>query len=143
MSHASRGLKFLYRRFFSEHRDGPRVTYEALEIPDMSVNRTFDGRSKDVAALLFQEPLHEGMGVFGFLVMDIPTPRFVDGVKYGIRPIHVRLSKNYLHSEIRIFRNDSVHLPKKERDQLPTWLYMKWQFILARKTFIEIEPRTG
>src|SRR5437867_2558855 len=98
---AFRDDETLYRRFRPDDLDGRRISPDAVELPDMSVNRSKYGPPDWL--LLGEEFL--GWGVFGFTVGDIP-PQMVDKgvVVYTFAPEHVPLKYNYPHSEVWAFR---------------------------------------
>ena len=131
--------EILYRRFPPEEYLKGRFVYERIYMPDLSVNRTFSKRrSKEKAGWLLLLENSEGrFGVVGFRVEDVPTPRYSNGIEYQIRPVHRPLRRNYPHSQLEGYRDgtDRIH---PGTDEIPTWIWMKWQVTLLRKFFVEI-----
>jgi hypothetical protein len=128
----------LDRRCPTENYADGKLDYESLDMPDMSVNRTFEGRKKDIARLLIElAPEDRSWGVCGFKTNDIPGERYQNGISYRMKPVYRPLKKNPYHSEIWAFRNGIDHIPKGD-PEIPIGWWMKWQVDLCRKVFIEI-----
>ena len=103
----------LYRRFHPDQLDGGEIAIDAVELPDMSVNRSKYGPPEWVI-------LDEGFetwGVLAFRVRDIPPDREMwhQGViAYTLTPRHMPLRNNYPHSEVWVFRDD-IRLVRGDR----------------------------
>jgi hypothetical protein len=126
----------LYRRLPPGFLDGRLIAIEALELPDMSVNREKFGPPQ---WLLIGD--YEGWGVFGFEVQHIPAELLQDGVtKYTFGPRHRPLKNNYPHSEVWAFR-DGRHIDAKNSDLLlDPEAHQRWRQRLAWKCRIVIRP---
>ncbi|MEQ9588030.1 MAG: hypothetical protein RJS97_08760 [Parvibaculaceae bacterium] len=127
----------LFRRFPPEFCEGQRIVIEALELPDMSVNRAKYGPPN---WLLLHEDFG-GWGVFGFEVGHIPAEFVEDGVtKYTFGPKHRPLKNNYPHSEVRAYR-DGEHIDAKKSELLlDPEAHQRWRQRLAWKCKIVIQP---
>ena len=127
----------LYRRFPPEFRDGKSIALEALELPDMSVNRAKYGPPK----WLLLDDDFSGWGVFGFEVGQIPREIMQHGIlKYTFGPRHRPLKNNYPHSEVWAFCDDQ-HIDAKNSDLLlDPEAHQRWRQRLAWKCKIVIAP---
>jgi hypothetical protein len=128
----------LFRRFEPDYLDGSRVAVEAIELPDMSVNRSSFGPA--AWAILHED--FDGWGVFAFKVGDIP-PRLLHlgELVYTFAARHRPLKYNYPHSEVWAFREE-VHIDLKNTVPLDHDAFQRWRQLLVWKTRIVIQPRT-
>src|SRR4051794_25169322 len=91
--------EYLYRRVAPELWDESGIEVDAIELPDMSVNRSRFGPPR--WARLADERCKD-WAVVGFMVQDIPPEMLHLGVvRYTFSPEHVPLKNNYPHSEVR------------------------------------------
>jgi len=136
--------EFLYRRFHPDHLDGNEIAIEAVELPDMSVNRS---RFGPPGWLLLEED-YEDWGVLAFRVRDIPPKREVwhEGVvAYALEPRHVPLRNNYPHSEIWILR-DGIRIVRKDGANpgnlhlLDPDFHLRWRECIVLASHIVIRP---
>jgi hypothetical protein len=89
--------KDLFRRFAPDHLDGARIAVDAIELPDMSMNRSKYGP----AHWLLLDEGFENWGVFAVPAGDIPKELLHLGkFVYTFEPRHVPLKYNYPHSEV-------------------------------------------
>lgn len=128
----------LYRRFPPEYLDGQSIALEALELPDMSVNRQKHGPPH---WLLLDEQF-AGWGVLAFEVRHIPAEIIQDGVTtYTFGPKHRPLKNNYPHSEVWAYR-DGVHIDAKNSDLLlDPAAHQRWRQRLLWKCRPKIQPQ--
>jgi hypothetical protein len=143
--------EYLYRRVPHELWDDDYVNLDAIELPDMSVNRgKYD--SPQWVRLLSDE-FHD-WGVIGFQVRDIPAElQHLRVHIYRFRPKHVPHKHNYPHSEVRAYyaRSDSPQVEqhisqeflRKERIRhletlFPDELQLRWREQLRRRCRIII-----
>jgi hypothetical protein len=128
--------EILFRRFTPDDVDGSRVAVEAIELPDMSVNRSKYGPP---AWLLLEEGF-DSWGVFAFRVGDIPPELLHLGkFVYNFEPRHVPLRYNYPHSEVWAFL-DGTHIDLKNEELLDPDAHQRWRQLLIWKTWIVIQP---
>ena len=125
--------EYLYRRvpheLWDEDNPGLPIDIAAIDLPDMSA-----GRSR------FAHPewlrLASGVddwGVVGFKVEDIPPVRWIDGIEYDFRAMHVPESRNYPHSEVQAFEHEKgIHVDGKKAP-LPERVHLEWRERLLRK----------
>jgi hypothetical protein len=129
----------LYRRFKPEDIDGARVSVDALELPDMSVNRSKYGPAK---WLLLDEE-YADWGVFAFRVGDLPRELLHNAVQlYRFDPRHVPHKFNYPHSEVWVFLDDK-HIDAKTEFLLDPDLHQRWRQKLIWKSRIVIHPNVA
>ena len=141
----------LYRRVPHDLWEEDYINLDAIELPDMSVNRQKYGPPQWVR--LPSEEYHD-WGVIGFQVEDIPPEMQHLGVHiYRFRPKHVPHKHNYPHSEVQAYyaRTDSPaaeeHIDndflKREKvlqleSLFPDVLQLRWREQLRRKCRIVI-----
>ena len=129
--------ELLYRRIRPDDIEGQKITIEAIELPDMSVNREKFGPPE---WLLLSDGF-ENWGVFKFQVSHIPESLLQNGtIEYRFMPKHRPLKKNYPHSEVWAFR-DGQHIDVKNSDiLLDPDAHQRWRQQLAWKCRLEIVP---
>lgn len=128
--------EILYRRFSSKHlMPGPKVNLAAIDLPDMSVNRSKGGGTLEHVLVG-----NEAYGVFGFFVGDIPSESFHNGRRHSFKPVHVPHRKNYFHSEIQCFDFEGVHIIASEA--IPQQILFRWRYQLREKTKVLRTPAT-
>jgi len=127
----------LFRRIPPGFCEGQRIAIEALELPDMSVNRAKYGPPE----WLLLHDSFGGWGVFGFEVDHIPREFVEDGVtQYAFGPKHRPLKNNYPHSEVWAYR-DGEHIDVKNSEMLlDPEAHQRWRQRLAWKCRIVIQP---
>lgn len=125
----------LYRRFDPEMRDGSTVHIDAIELPDMSVNRSSLGPAK--WALLVDGLEH--WGVAAFKVGEIPPVQLSNNQPVmTLKPVHCPHKRNYPHSEVQAFRSDGSHISLKQNlDPEP---HLLWRERLTQVLRIAIQP---
>jgi hypothetical protein len=144
--------EYLYRRAPHELRDDDYVSLDAIELPDMSVNRGKYSLPQWVR--LISDEVHD-WGVIGFQVSDIPSEIQHLGVHiFRFRPKHVPHKRNYPHSEVRAYYStpdspeieehiDSEFLNKEKIQKLETLfsdeLQLRWREQLRRKCRIVLK----
>ena len=132
--------EMLYRRVPPAIWEDDYIELDAIELPDMSVNRGSLGppqwaRLADTNSLEW--------GVIGFQVGDLPPDFNYHGIyQYSTRAEHSPLRSNYPHSEVRAYEvpTDPVG-PKKhinakllaEVDQVSPDVYQRWREYLRRR----------
>jgi hypothetical protein len=123
----------LYRRIRPDMYANGQIELDAVELPDMSVDR---GKYAQPEWLLLGE--HADWGVAGFRVKDIPARLVHLGTwAYTFEPRHVPHKRNYPHSEVWAFE-DGAHIDGKER--LDPILHLRWRHLLLRKIKVVIAP---
>jgi hypothetical protein len=136
--------EFLYRRFHPDNVDGGEIAIDAVELPDVSVNRARFGPPE---WLLLDEGC-AGWGVLAFRVRDIPPRREVwhEGVvAYTLEPRHVPLHNNYPHSEVWVFR-EGVHIVRGSRANpgnlhlLDPDFHLRWRECIVFASHVVIQP---
>ena len=106
--------EYLYRRVMPEQWDETEIDIDAIELPDMSVNRSSLGPPHWVR---LEEERCKDWAVVGFKVRDIPTDMLHLGIDlYAFSPMHIPLDLNYPHSEVRCHKNGSHIDAKKHLD---------------------------
>ncbi len=135
--------EWLYRRVPPIHWDDDEVLIEAIDLPDMSVNR---GKYGPPEWVLLTSDEHAGWGVIGFQVESIPPPKQHLGVfNYDFQPVHCPLAKNYPHSEIRVYEThlerhtDPVHITKNLANSIKPDVLLRFRESLVRKCRIIIK----
>ena len=126
----------LYRRFHPEHLEGSSIAIEALELPDMSVNRQSLGPPE---WLLIGEQFKD-WGVLAFEVRHIPS-RFphLGVTTFAFSPMHRPLKYNYPHTEVWAFR-DGRHIDAKREFLLDPDAHQRWRQLLIWKCRPVIKP---
>jgi hypothetical protein len=132
--------EYLYRRVKPEDWADGDVDIEAIELPDMSVNRSSLGPPE---WLRLAEERFETWAVIGFKVGEIPTNLMHLGVDiYTFAPQHIPLEDNYPHSEVRCYCNGNHINAKRNLDKA---LHQRWRerLLFNIRTFIRpYEPAT-
>jgi hypothetical protein len=144
--------EYLYRRVPHQYWDDDRVNLDAIELPDMSVNR---GKYSQPQWVRLASDEFRDWGVIGFQVKDIPFEMRHLGVHlFRFRPKHVPLKRNYPHSEVRAYharpglpeleeRINSDFLKREQMQKLdtlfPEELQLRWREQLRRKCRIVIQ----
>jgi hypothetical protein len=127
----------LFRRFSPDDLEGSRIAVDAIELPDMSMNRSKYGP----ADWLLLDEACEGWGVFAVQAGEIPRQLLHLGkLLYTFEPRHVPLKYNYPHSEIWAFL-DGVHIDLKNERLLEPEAHQRWRQLLVWNTRIAIQPR--
>jgi hypothetical protein len=125
----------LYRAFPPDCLDGTALEIDALELPDMSVNRGKFGPPEWMLLL----DVFNGFGVAAFCVGDIPKELLHRGVeRFTSRPFHSPTPQNYPHSEIRMFNGYGHHINAK--DCLDPDLDLRWRERLLQRIRVIIRP---
>lgn len=125
--------EYLYRRVAPAQWDEADLDIDAIELPDMSVNRSSLGPPE---WLRLEEERFKDWAVIGFKVRDIPTDILHLGVYlYKFEPMHVPLERNYPHSEVRCYLNGH-HINAKAK--LDRALHQRWseKLLWRIKTFL-------
>src|ERR1017187_3749497 len=111
--------EYLYRRVPHEWLDDDYIYADALELPDMSVNRGKYSRPEWVRLL---SDGFRDWGVIGFQVKDIPAELQNLGVHiFRFRPKHVPQKRNYPHSEVQAYYS-KAEVPEIEDHINKEWL---------------------
>ena len=125
----------LYRRVSPADWGDPRVEVDALDLPDMSVNR---GRplGEPEWVLLESEEFHE-WGIIYFEVRSIPERMVQQTEVYTFMPMHIPLDENYPHAEIWAYR---VGQHIQARKHLDPDLSLRWRNALLQRTHTHRRP---
>ena len=126
----------LYRAFTKQDLDGDKVAYDAIELPDMSVNR-----GKPIGEpewVLLESDEHDNWGIIFFEVQNIPE-RMVHqgGSTFNFKAVHIPHEENYPHSEIWAFLGE-VHV--QARRELDPDLSLRWRNALLQRTHTHRRP---
>lgn len=136
--------ELLYRRFHPSHLDGAEIAIDAVELPDMSVNRSKYSRPEWV----IWDEAFEGWGVLAFRVRDIPPDRIVwhaGVIPYTLEPRHMPLKYNYPHTEVWVFR-DGIHIIQGTSVQpgnlqlLDPDFHLRWRECIVLASHIAVYP---
>lgn len=125
--------EYLYRRVMPEQWEEAEIDIDAIELPDMSVNRSSLGPPQWVR---LEEERCKDWAVVGFKVKDIPTDMTHLGVDlYTFDARHIPLENNYPHSEVWAYRN-GIHIDAKKN--LDKSLHQRWRekLLWRIKTFL-------
>ena len=131
------GQEDMFRRIHPDAFVGAQIALDAIELPDMSVNR---GKYGYPNWLLRGYP---EWGVAKFKIKDIPESlRDGDVREYTFRPVHVPLDNayRYPHSEVRAYEN-GIHVNAKEK--LDPMLHLRWRHRLRLVLKLAIKPSGG
>jgi hypothetical protein len=127
--------EYLDRRVEPEQWNEADIDIDAIELPDMSVNRSSLGPPQWVR---LEEERCKDWAVVGFKVKDIPTDLMHLGIDlYTFGPMHVPLELNYPHSEVRCYLNGN-HINAKVR--LDRSLHQRWREKLLWKIRTFLRP---
>ncbi|MCG3197290.1 MAG: hypothetical protein GHCLOJNM_01775 [bacterium] len=107
----------------------------------MSVNRDFCDPKTNRPEYLLLDPKVGRMGIASFRVEDLPSKRFHGGSELQFLPMHRPQRRNYLHSQVEVYRN-GVHVTHQGEDGLPIGVYQRWQKDLARKAVVIRQPES-
>jgi hypothetical protein len=125
----------LFRGFHPDALCGTSIELDAIELPDMSVNRGKYGPPEWVLLL----DGFEGWGVASFQVKDIPRELLHLGLLlFTFIPVHVPLKLNYPHSEVRAYDENGNRIKAKER--LDPDMHLRWRECLLQKIHVIIFP---
>lgn len=136
----------LYRRIPADSEyfdfDHSEIEMDAIELPDMSVNRSSLGEMEWVLIG------HPNAGVSSFKVSDIPAPIQHGGVLwYSFFPVHRPLKRNWPHTQVEAYEaasplqspSDDKHIDGKAKMLHPDAHY-RWRYQLLCKMQVEIPP---
>lgn len=127
----------LFRRVRPDDIEGVTVAVDAIELPDMSVNREKYGPPD---WLLLDEE-YGTWGVAAFMVKDIPSDiTHLGVVEYSFQAEHRPLRNNYPHSEIWAYK-DGAHIDVKHAEDLDPEPQLRWRERLQWKIRIAIQPK--
>lgn len=142
----------LFRRVPHELWEDDYVNLDAIELPDMSVNREKYGPPQWTR--LLSEEYHD-WGVIGFQVKNIPAEMQHLGVHiFRFKPKHIPHKRNYPHAEVQAFHAkanlpaevehiDQEFLKTEQIHRLetlfPKELQLRWREQLRRKCRIVIK----
>jgi hypothetical protein len=127
----------LFRRFRPQDLEGNTVAVDAIELPDMSVNREKYGP----AEWLLLDEAFETWGVAAFMVQDVPLEITHLGIiHYTFRVEHQPHRNNYPHSEVRAYK-DGEHIDLKHKAELDPEPHLRWRERLQWKTRIAIQAK--
>ena len=135
--------EWLYRRVPHINWDDDEVLIEAIDLPDMSVNRQKYGPPQWVR---LNSEEYADWGVIGFQVASLPPPIQQYGIfMYDFRPVHSPLSKNYPHTEVQAYEThlerleNPVHITEDLADLLKPDVLLRFRENLVRKCKIIIK----
>lgn len=136
--------ELLYRRVQPDDWDVEGVNLDALEFPDMSVQRQKYGPPNSAR---WERGNYVEWGIIGFKVGDIPTDiPFQGSVIHKMKPIHTPHKKNYPHAEVQVFESKwdqqsvEMHIDKKTMAGVPLEAQQEWRELLRRKCQIILQP---
>lgn len=125
----------LFRAFEPDALEGRAIAIDAIELPDLSVNR---GKYGPPEWLLLVDRF-QGCGVAVFKVEDIPRELEHQGVRrFTFAVVHAPTENNYPHSEIRAYNEQGTHIQAKER--LDSDLHLRWRNRLRQRIRVRIMP---
>jgi hypothetical protein len=126
----------LFRRVSPDDWGEPHPEVDALDIPDMSVNR-----GKPIGEptwVLLESDEYAEWGIVFFVAGEIP-PRMshADGSEFTFQATHVPLDENYPHSEIWAYKDGERAQARRlfDRD-----LSLRWRNALLQRTRVYIRP---
>jgi len=126
----------LFRRFHPDDLEDGGISSDAVELPDMSVNRSKYGPPE---WLLLDEEF-EDWGVLSFRVDQIPVELIHNGqTHYTFLPQHVPHRRNYPHSEVWAFC-EGEHVTDQTMSLLDPDLHLRWRQTIAWQSKIAITP---
>ncbi len=130
--------EWLYRRVPHVLWDDGGVELDAIELPDMSVNREKHGGRPEWARLLSDD--YADWGVIGFQVQDVPPELQHIGIYlYKFRPVHVPHHRNYHHTEVQAYETRvdepgrETHIGKSLMDRITPDVHLRWREHLRRR----------
>ena len=124
----------LFRAFAANDLEGNKVAIDAIELPDMSVNR---GKYGEPWWLLHLD-IWAGCGVAAFDVRDARWSFSHLGVTtYRFDVVHTPTQNNYPHSEVYAFEEDRhIELP----EQMDPAVHLRWRNRLRQRLNVLIRP---
>ena len=132
-----RDEEWLYRRVPHELWDDDSIELDAIELPDMSVNRQ---KYSKPAWVRLDRDEYSDWGVIGFQVQDIPPEIQDDGAfLFPFRSVHVPLRRNYSHTEVRAYESpvdhpeEETHIGKALMNRVEPEVHLRWRERLRRK----------
>ncbi len=124
----------LYRAFREQDLDGDKVSIDAIELPDMSVNRGRFGQPY----WLLHLGIWEGCGVAAFEVRDARYSfPHLGVIHYRFDVVHTPTQDNYPHSEIYAYEGER-HIKTPERMD-PT-VHLRYRNRLRQRLRVVIRP---
>jgi len=126
----------VYRRVSPEDWGEPHPEVDALDLPNMSVNRGSPiGESLWV---LLESDEHAVWGIVYFLCRDVPDQmRHTDGTQFTFGVEHVPQDDNYPHSEVRAYLSGTIAQARRLFD--PD-LSLRWRNKLLQRTRVYRRP---
>ena len=132
----------LFRAFREQDLEGDSVAIDAIELPDMSVNRGKYG----TAWWLLHLDRWEGCGVVAFEVRDARFAFLHSGVtEYRFDVVHTPTQNNYPHSDVRAYENER-HIKSPEPtdieppEQIDPTVHLRWRNRLRQRLRVVIRP---
>jgi hypothetical protein len=126
----------LFRRVSPDDWGEPHPEVDALDIPDMSVNR---GRPiGEPIWVLLESDEYSDWGIVYFVAGEIPSRMsHSDGSEFTFQTVHVPLEENYPHSEIWAYKNGERSQAKRlfDRD-----FSLRWRNALLQRTRVFLRP---
>ncbi len=127
----------LFRRFRPEDLEGRTLAVDAIELPDMSVNREKYGPP----TWLLLDEAFETWGVASFMVQDIPTELIHLGtIQYTFGVEHCPTRNNYPHPEVRAYK-DTEHIDLRHKADLDPEPHLRWRQRLQWRKRIVVQPK--
>jgi hypothetical protein len=128
----------LYRRFQPEAFEDGSVTIDAIELPDMSVNRGKYGPPEWV--LISETDRYDGWGVLAFEVRNIPNPVVYRGIRtFTFGPVHCPQRQDFPHTEIWAFENGE-HVSISDTVAEEAEIHLRWRQNLLWRSNVVITP---
>jgi hypothetical protein len=125
----------LYRAFGAGELEGDRLAMDAIELPDLSVNR---GKYGPAHCLLTLDRF-QGCGVAACTVGDIPAElEHLGRFHYYFRVAHDPTENNWPHSVIQAFDENQQHI--QDKDLLDPDLHLRWRNRLRQRLRVRIRP---
>ncbi|MCF6285937.1 MAG: hypothetical protein L3K26_12180 [Candidatus Hydrogenedentes bacterium] len=132
----------LYRRFPPEHyKGGMKIPIYAVELPDVSVNRSkHGGKAEYVLYDVVKGTYREHFGIVEFSVGDIPNPIPLENqTRVETKVSHEPELLNYFHSEIQAHDEVRGHLKNIEEDIDEEWV-AAWRVKMRRALTVVKKP---
>jgi hypothetical protein len=131
---AFEGTERLFRAFVADELEGDKVALDAIELPDMSVNREKYGPPEWLLCL----DVWKGCGVAAFQVQDVRIELTHQGVRtFHFDVIHDPTENNYPHSVVRAHEEDR-HIT--DPAELDPELHLRWRNRLRQRLRVIIRP---
>jgi hypothetical protein len=134
----------LFRRFSPGNFAHGRIALDAINLPDMSVNRSKYSVPSDALYADGVDYAGYGWGVAAFAVGDVPASLKEGAEQFDFKVAHAPLPNNFSHSEVRAYRGSEHCSWSDDKDPEPAIreMHYRWRWQLRCHLRFVIAPKS-